>query len=87
MTDQEEVWVPWPEPPLDTAYEISSRGRVRSIDRVLGGKGRERVMEGQIRRVGADSCITLFVGGSPYGRSVRKAFYKAFGRFPARRDA
>jgi hypothetical protein len=64
-------------------YEVSSNGRVRSIDRlVIRSNGRPMNIKGKEIRIGKDkdgySIVQLYIKGRAYIRKVHRLVYEAF---------
>lgn len=73
---ENEEWRPYPK--FEAFYEVSSLGRVRSLDRVTP----RRVIRGRMRARNVDDlgyvCVTLSVGGSGSTRKVHRAVCEAW---------
>ena len=81
MSNTKERWAPWPEKRFAKTYEVSSRGRARTVARVRRDKnGKKRQYRSRLLTIHPDLAVT--VGRTR--RSVPKAVLLAFGKLPVR---
>ena len=82
-----ERWLPVPEPGFEKLYEVSDRGRVRSLDRTVACRGGTRRVAGRLIRLWANRsgrpAVTLQGAGRQASVAVHLLVQRAFGLPPA----